>query len=332
MYCRKDSLARGELRRLNGNRRGIDEEWNLTTGTITTRTRGGAKASIAASDLTSNSDESESTEVELIAEPESVEEEEEEEENSPVKQKASKKPSNNRVILEVDQIETLVGQMACRQCGEAVKMTVKTVCIASSIGIECMNDNCGFIFHPPAPAGTTIHLARGDNYERSTDYAINVLYVLGFMSMGDGCTEAARLLGLLGLPNDTKMKGRSFVIIEDRVGPIIRYLCKETIMDNLMEEARLSMESHESHDEHDYKVWKDSLTDKTIKLTKAKMPKVHGSYDMAWQQKGSGHQYNSASGHGTILEGELAKSLRSSSNARPVSLVKHGRRRTLVCQ
>jgi hypothetical protein len=300
MYCRKDSLARGELRRLNATRRGQDEVWNLAGGTITTRTRrGGSSSSLAASDLTTTSHSESSTEVEVTSE--SLEPVVEEEEASTTATKKTIKPVHNRVLLEVDQMESLFGQIACRECGEAVKMTVKTVCIASSIGIECMNESCGFIFHPPAPAATTIHLARGDNFERSTDYAVNVLYVLGFMSMGDGCTEAARLLGLLGLPNDTTMKGRSFGIIEDRVGPIVRDLCKETILDNLMEEARLSMATCESQDELDYRNWKDSLTDKSMKLSLAKMPKVHGSYDMAWQQKGSGHQYNSASGHGTIV-------------------------------
>jgi hypothetical protein len=139
-------------------------------------------------------------------------------------------------------------------------VTIRNVCIASSIGIECVNEACGFFFHPQPPAGTTIHLARDDNFERTTDYAINVLYILGFISMGDGCTEAARLLGLLGLPNDTTMKSRSFTIVEDRIGPIVCDLCNETILDNMKEEARLSMIASEIHDEHDYKLWTDSLT------------------------------------------------------------------------
>jgi hypothetical protein len=33
----------------------------------------------------------------------------------------------------------------------------------------------------------------------------------------------------------------------------------------------------------------------------ARMPKIDGSYDMAWQQQGSGHQGNSQSGHGTLM-------------------------------
>jgi hypothetical protein len=146
-----------------------------------------------------------------------IEEEEETIANPEPTDTPKKKPSNSRVFLEIDQIDKIIGQLACRECGEPVKATVKSICIASSICIECTNESCDFLYHPQAPAATTILLARGDNFERSTDYAINVLYVLGFMAMGDRCTEASRLLGILGLPNDTTMKGRSFSIIQERV-------------------------------------------------------------------------------------------------------------------
>jgi hypothetical protein len=135
----------------------------------------------------------------------------------------------------------------------------------------------------------------------------SMFFVLSFISMGDGPTEAGRQLGLLGLPNDTTMQSRSFSIIEGQISPIIRELCKDIILANLKEEAKLSMEASGIHDEHDYKVWKDSLTDKSIKLSIAKMPKLHGSYDMAWQQKGSRHQYNSVSGHGTMIVGRRTR-------------------------
>jgi hypothetical protein len=52
--------------------------------------------------------------------------------------------------------------------------------------------------------------------------------------------------------------------------------------------------------------WKSALTDATIVLDPTRLPKVDASYDMAWQQKGSGHQYNSQSGHGSMI-GSLSR-------------------------
>jgi hypothetical protein len=43
-------------------------------------------------------------------------------------------------------------------------------------------------------------------HKRLFDYAVNVLYVLGFLSVGDGASEAQRLLGLLDLPNLASME------------------------------------------------------------------------------------------------------------------------------
>jgi hypothetical protein len=35
-----------------------------------------------------------------------------------------KKPMNSRVFLEIDQLDKVIGQLACRECGQAVKATV----------------------------------------------------------------------------------------------------------------------------------------------------------------------------------------------------------------
>jgi hypothetical protein len=121
------------------------------------------------------------------------------------------KPNNSRVILEVDHIEQVFDKLGCPKCGGPIKALLKTVCISSRIGFECLNETCDVSHEGVKPSATTIHAEQDDNFERSTDYAINVLYVLGFVSVGDGCTEAARLLGVLGLPNDTTMESRSFL-------------------------------------------------------------------------------------------------------------------------
>ena len=73
-----------------------------------------------------------------------------------------------------------------------------------------------------------------------TDYTLNVKYVIAFLSCGDGSTEAARLLGFMGLPNDTTMETRSFSIIENRIAPLILELLEEILRDNLVEEVMLT--------------------------------------------------------------------------------------------
>jgi len=74
------------------------------------------------------------------------------------------------------------------------------------------------------------------------------------ISNGSGSTEAAKILGLLGLPNDTTMEGRSFHIIEERIGPIIRQLTDEILLENLIEEVRLSIDN-----ESDFETWKQAI-------------------------------------------------------------------------
>jgi hypothetical protein len=61
------------------------------------------------------------------------------------------------------------------------------------------------------------------------------------------------------------------------------------------------MENSETQDHLDYMNWQQSLVNRQLVLPHGKMPKIDASYDMAWQQKGSGHQYNSQSGHGTLI-------------------------------
>ena len=128
------------------------------------------------------------------------------------------KPPSTRVIVEVEGLKkTFEKNCKCPNCHGNVLVTFRTICLATSIILQCKDPSCGYIYYGDSPAQVTIEGDFVDKRERSTDYAINILYVLGFISCGDGCTEAARLLGLLGLPNDTTMETRSFGIIEDRI-------------------------------------------------------------------------------------------------------------------
>jgi predicted RNA-binding Zn-ribbon protein involved in translation (DUF1610 family) len=110
--------------------------------------------------------------------------------------KTRKRPPHTRVIVEVNNLEAAFEKFKCPSCGEAtVELKLWTVCIATSLSFVCKRKACVFAFQPMKAAPTTLHAAQNDNYERTTDYAVNVLYVLGFMSMGDAHTEAGRLLG-----------------------------------------------------------------------------------------------------------------------------------------
>jgi hypothetical protein len=99
-------------------------------------------------------------------------------------------------------------------------------------------DSCGYIFYSNPPATAEVGNYE-DERERTTDYAINVLYVIAFLTCGDGSKEAARVLGLLGLPNDITMESRSFGIIEERIGPTLQSVAEEILLDTLTEEVRL---------------------------------------------------------------------------------------------
>jgi hypothetical protein len=144
--------------------------------------------------------------------------------------------------LEVSQLQEAFRGNKCPECKAELELKLRTVCIATNIELICNNKECSCVSQFSRPSPTGLHGdEREKNYERMTDYAANVLYVLGFIGVGDGHTEAGRLLGFLGLPNDTTMMNRSFGIIEDRMGSYIRKLCNEIICENLEEEARLSM-------------------------------------------------------------------------------------------
>jgi hypothetical protein len=109
----------------------------------------------------------------------------------------------------------------------------KTVCLATKVMMRCNDTKCRYKYI--AGAEETL-VEKIDDRKRSNNYAVNILYVLGFITCGDGGKEAARLLGLLGLANDTTMETRSFQMIEDRIGPVIRKLSEDILLENLVAE------------------------------------------------------------------------------------------------
>jgi hypothetical protein len=230
-----------------------------------------------------------------------------EETSSDESEEAVKKPDATRVIMDADGLKTTLEENCrCKKCNGPLTVSLVTVlCLATNIMMYCKNARCGFIYYSPPPS--EVLLERDNNKKRSTDYAINILYVLGFMSCGDGCVKAARVLGLLGLSNDTTMETRSFGLIENRISNGIQEVTRSILLDNLVEEACLSMENTDFQDRNDYDQWKQSIEDDAFVLSKNKWPRLVCSFDMGWQQRASGVRYNSQSGHGLLVGGLTRK-------------------------
>jgi len=135
---------------------------------------------------------------------------------------------SSRVLLEVDPLLDFIQRNCkCAKCGGGVALEEVTITLATSLKLHCLDQKeCGFIDYMNKPAGADVDVGCKDNRERMTDYAVNVLYVLGLMSSGDGGKEAATVLGFLGLPTATSMETRSWRIIEDRISTTMRSLTK----------------------------------------------------------------------------------------------------------
>jgi hypothetical protein len=171
-------------------RLGNREEWsNLASGLTATRMRHGGKRKERPVIHSSSSSDGEWRE---------EADEEEEEDDEDIEDEAhllrhKEKPMHKRVILEVRHVEQAFEKFCrCPECGNPLLLQLETVCIATRIVMHCHNRDCTFMSYSPGPcAKTTMH--EDDGYERMTDQALNVLYALSFITMGDGHTEAARL-------------------------------------------------------------------------------------------------------------------------------------------
>jgi hypothetical protein len=111
------------------------------------------------------------------------------------------------------------------------------------------------------------------------------------------------LIGLFSVVNQQ----RSFGMIEERISSKLHDLTNEILLENLVEEAKLSMEASAVQDHNDFDLWKQSIGNKNMVLSKNKYPLLLCSFDMGWQQRSSGNSYNSQSGHGLLVGGLTRK-------------------------
>ena len=206
-----------------------------------------------------------------------------------------------RVIIEANPVVEMLRKylQKCPKCNARLTVTFPTTCIASSCKLVCTNEvGCDWA---KVAAPSLANAPLGDDagsalIKRNTDYEANILFVLSFIACGDGPTEAGRFLGLLGLPNNTTMKSRSFGNIERELSPVLQSYTDEIILQNIRNEVKATF--GDSVDDNNNK-----LCDLWLKkeLPKEQWPKVDGCADMGWQQKGSGRRRNSKSGHAFVI-------------------------------
>jgi hypothetical protein len=94
----------------------------------------------------------------------------------------TKPPPHNLLIETIALTETLEKNCRCQQCNGPVLVSYKTITIASSIEIQCKDEDCGYHYNGPSLLVANLH-ENDDDRERITDYAINIQYVLAMEAL-----------------------------------------------------------------------------------------------------------------------------------------------------
>jgi len=197
------------------------------------------------------------------------------------------KPSHSRAVIEIGPVsEMLSKHLVCLKCQHPLSVTFPTTGIATSCKLTCTDEvKCDYVaLSAPALAEVPLDEDAGSALiARTTDFALNVTYVLSFIACGDGGAEAERVLGMNGLPNSTTMQS-AFSKTEQRISASMQEHTDEIVLNNLREEVQLTFgnATDDNNDNALYDLW---LQDK---LPQQQWPRIGGSADMGWQQKGSG--------------------------------------------
>jgi len=150
--------------------------------------------------------------------------------------KQDNKLKHSRAIIEIEPVsEMLSRHLFCLKCQHPLSIYFPTTGIATSCKLVCTDEvKCDYV-SLCAPSSADIPLeddAGSALITRSTDFALNVTYVLAFLASGDGGTEAERVLGLNGLPNSTTMQS-AFSKIENRMSGSIQQYTEGLVLSNL---------------------------------------------------------------------------------------------------
>jgi len=208
---------------------------------------------------------------------------------------------HTRATFEVAAVRSLEDHLVCPKCQSSIQIEMPTVGIASGLRLKCRNDFCSFLdIKRPQSTNFDLPLTAGSPLTtRTTDFAVNMLFVLSMTCSGDGPTEAGRVLGLCGLPNSTTMQTCNFASIEQRMAPIIHQIANECLKANLEKEIQVVFGDRQDDDGVLlFDLWKEK------KLPNNLLPEAFFTTDMSWQGRSSGRSYNSLSGHALLVGGK----------------------------
>jgi hypothetical protein len=207
---------------------------------------------------------------------------------------ATKVPKPSRCILSTENVQDLISEAAiCRFCRrKTLSFTVENIGIAGIPTIQCLHCE-----REKEAVPATTNFREESNKRRLTDCAANVLFVLGFLSVGDGGREVQRLLRLLDLPNLTSMETKTFMRIEKEIAPVIIAIAEEALQNNLISEVEASEEYYPVG--FDFEKWKEAVLSKDDTYPKHLFAPVRAGTDMGWQQRRTAH--DSLSGHAFLF-------------------------------
>ena len=197
-----------------------------------------------------------------------------------------------RGIFELSNLQNVFSKLQCPKCQQSLEVDFPSICVLSSCSVTCADSKCGFVADGGPLAGA-VNMQEDSKHPRSTDFAANCLYVLGFICSGDGGKEAARLLGMLDLPNSASMEKTSFPTNHRRMSPFLEKLAEEALHEALVEEVRQVIESQpETYGPGHFQRWKTAVEDPTsaadFPFPAEDYPVLTVSYDMGWQKRSSG--------------------------------------------
>lgn len=229
----------------------------------------------------------------------------------PTETKSRLLPPSTRIILEREPLQKqMESYVFCPKCKSNVTVSFPTTCIATGSKITCNNDMCSWInYQGPRTADVPLPQTHQGSalIVRNVDFEANVLFVLSFLTSGDGGVEAGRLCGMMGFPNSTTMGPRSFGIIEEYIGPVIRQFADDIVRDNLVAEVR---EYYGSQKDNDDVLLFDLWQQDKLPIGRTDLwPHLPVTYDMGWQGRASGMQCNSLSGDACFFGGKTRKAI-----------------------